>query len=97
MVISGVAGKTKVVNWQLPISLNIHPDCKGQSVGIGMALTRSQRGRSIFCSTWQALVVTELVPAHHRTEKSHGASTTYRLTEMLSRRYSLGKSGGHTH
>uniref|UniRef100_A0A8D2L1S8 Uncharacterized protein n=1 Tax=Varanus komodoensis TaxID=61221 RepID=A0A8D2L1S8_VARKO len=57
-------------------------------------LTRSQRGRSIPCSTWQVFVVTELAPAHQRTEKSHGAFTTYRLTEMLSWRYSLGKESG---
>lgn len=56
-------------------------------------LTSSQRGRSMPCSTWQALVVTELVPAHHRSEKSQGAFTTNRLTEMLSRRYSLRKEG----
>uniref|UniRef100_A0A7M4EDU2 Uncharacterized protein n=1 Tax=Crocodylus porosus TaxID=8502 RepID=A0A7M4EDU2_CROPO len=49
----------------------------------------SQRGRFISFSTWQALVVTEPTPAHHSTEKSQGRLTTYRLTEMLSRRYSL--------
>uniref|UniRef100_A0A8C6YM25 Uncharacterized protein n=1 Tax=Naja naja TaxID=35670 RepID=A0A8C6YM25_NAJNA len=54
-------------------------------------LTSSQRGCCIFWSTWQALVVTEEVPAHQRTEKSHGAFTTNRLTEILLRWYSLQK------
>lgn len=46
-------------------------------------------GRFISFSTWQALVVTELTPEHHSTEKSQGWFTTYRLTEMLSRWYCL--------
>uniref|UniRef100_A0A8C8VJH4 Uncharacterized protein n=1 Tax=Pelusios castaneus TaxID=367368 RepID=A0A8C8VJH4_9SAUR len=49
----------------------------------------SQRGRFISFRTWQALVVTELAPAHHSTEKSQGSLTTYRLMETLSWRYWL--------
>lgn len=52
-------------------------------------LTSNQMGRFISFSTWQALVVTELTPEHHSTEKSQGWFTTYRLTEMLSWRYCL--------
>lgn len=52
-------------------------------------LGSSQMGRFISFSTWQALVVTELTPEHHSTEKSQGWFTTYKLTEMLSWRYSL--------
>uniref|UniRef100_A0A8C3SL28 Uncharacterized protein n=1 Tax=Chelydra serpentina TaxID=8475 RepID=A0A8C3SL28_CHESE len=57
---------------------------RGRPAAIG-----SQRGRFISFSTWQALVVTELTPAHHSTEKSQGSLTTYRLTETLSWRYRL--------
>lgn len=53
------------------------------------SLTSSQIGRFISFSTWQALVVTELTPEHHSTEKSQGWFTTYKLTEMLSWRYCL--------
>uniref|UniRef100_A0A8C6JSE5 Uncharacterized protein n=1 Tax=Melopsittacus undulatus TaxID=13146 RepID=A0A8C6JSE5_MELUD len=53
------------------------------------SLTSSQMGCFISLSTWQALVVTELTPEHHSTEKSQGWFTTYRLTEMLSRWYCL--------
>uniref|UniRef100_A0A8B9CS66 Uncharacterized protein n=1 Tax=Anser brachyrhynchus TaxID=132585 RepID=A0A8B9CS66_9AVES len=49
----------------------------------------SQMGCFISFSTWQALVVTELTPEHHSTEKSQGWFTTYKLTEILSRRYCL--------
>jgi len=52
-------------------------------------LTSSQMGCFISFSTWQALVVTELTPEHHSTEKSQGWFTTYKLTEMLSWRYCL--------
>uniref|UniRef100_A0A8C3V143 Uncharacterized protein n=1 Tax=Catharus ustulatus TaxID=91951 RepID=A0A8C3V143_CATUS len=53
------------------------------------SLTSSQMGCFISFSTWQALVVTELTPEHHSTEKSQGWFTTYKLTEMLSWRYCL--------
>lgn len=53
------------------------------------SLTSSQIGCFISFSTWQALVVTELTPEHHSTEKSQGWFTTYKLTEMLSWRYCL--------
>uniref|UniRef100_A0A8C3E1M8 Uncharacterized protein n=1 Tax=Corvus moneduloides TaxID=1196302 RepID=A0A8C3E1M8_CORMO len=53
------------------------------------SLTSSQTGCFISFSTWQALVVTELTPEHHSTEKSQGWFTTYKLTEMLSWRYCL--------
>lgn len=56
---------------------------------MGRSLTSSQMGCFISFSTWQALVVTELTPEHHSTEKSHGWFTTYKLTEMLSWRYCL--------
>lgn len=54
-----------------------------------ISLTSSQMGCCISFSTWQALVVTELTPAHHSTEKSQGWFTTYKLTEILSWRYCL--------
>uniref|UniRef100_A0A8C0C0V9 Uncharacterized protein n=1 Tax=Buteo japonicus TaxID=224669 RepID=A0A8C0C0V9_9AVES len=53
------------------------------------SLTSSQMGCFISFSTWQALVVTELTPEHHSTEKSQGSFTTYKLTEMLSWRASF--------
>ena len=56
------------------------------------SLTSSQMGRFISFSTWQALVVTEVTPEHHSTEKSQGWFTTYKLTEMLSWRYCLHKN-----
>lgn len=56
---------------------------------MGRSLTSSQMGCFISFSTWQALVVTELTPEHHSTEKSQGWFTTYKLTEMLSWRYCL--------
>uniref|UniRef100_A0A8C9TCQ4 Uncharacterized protein n=1 Tax=Scleropages formosus TaxID=113540 RepID=A0A8C9TCQ4_SCLFO len=43
-------------------------------------LTRCQSGRSIFCKSWQALVVTESTPAHHSREKSQRSLTTHMFT-----------------
>uniref|UniRef100_A0A3P8QGV8 Uncharacterized protein n=1 Tax=Astatotilapia calliptera TaxID=8154 RepID=A0A3P8QGV8_ASTCA len=52
-------------------------------------LTMTQSGRSISFRRWQALVVTELAPAHHSIENSQRSLTTYRFTVMFRLRRSL--------
>uniref|UniRef100_A0A3Q2EDB3 Uncharacterized protein n=1 Tax=Cyprinodon variegatus TaxID=28743 RepID=A0A3Q2EDB3_CYPVA len=52
-------------------------------------LTMCQSGCSISFRTWQALVVTELTPAHQNREKSQRLSTTYTFTFTPSFRRSL--------
>ena len=70
---------------QSAISCNI-----AQNVTQTMArLTRCQTGRVMASRRWHLLVVTELTPMHQSMEKSHGESTTYRLTDTLYARYSL--------
>uniref|UniRef100_A0A3Q4N907 Uncharacterized protein n=1 Tax=Neolamprologus brichardi TaxID=32507 RepID=A0A3Q4N907_NEOBR len=49
----------------------------------------TQSGRSISFRRWQALVVTELAPAHHSIENSQRSLTTYRFTVMFRLRRSL--------
>uniref|UniRef100_A0A671DPJ2 Uncharacterized protein n=1 Tax=Rhinolophus ferrumequinum TaxID=59479 RepID=A0A671DPJ2_RHIFE len=48
------------------------------------ALTISQTGCRICCSSWQSLVVTESTPAHQSREKSQALFTTNRFTDTLS-------------
>uniref|UniRef100_A0AAY4E9S9 Uncharacterized protein n=1 Tax=Denticeps clupeoides TaxID=299321 RepID=A0AAY4E9S9_9TELE len=52
--------------------------------------SRSASGWDMFLKTWQELVVAELTPEHHRSEKSHLSFTTHMFTETLFSRHQEG-------
>lgn len=58
-------------------------------VKVNIELTSVQSGLDMSLKMWQALVVTELAPEHHRRENSHRSFTTHRFTVTFLLRSSL--------